>query len=79
MSKTAVSCLRYYFKMFDFCRHNSILKRLQCLQCPGSAYASKDYPTTKALILFYVVMVVALLLVTYVPAFAMTLPNLLMH
>lgn len=37
MSKTAVSCLRYYFKMFDFCRHNSILKRLQCLQCPGSA------------------------------------------
>ena len=34
---------------------------------------------TKALLPFYVVMVIALLLVTYVPAFAMTLPNLLMH
>ena len=34
---------------------------------------------TKALLPFYVVMVVALLLVTYVPAFSLTLPNLLMH
>ena len=34
---------------------------------------------TKALLPFYVVLVIALLLVTYVPAFAMTLPNLLMH
>lgn len=34
---------------------------------------------TKALLPFYIVMVVALLLVTYVPVFSMTLPNLLMH
>ena len=34
---------------------------------------------TKALLPFYVVMFIALLLVTYVPGFAMTLPNLLMH
>ena len=34
---------------------------------------------TKALLPYYAVMVVALLLVTYIPAFSMTLPNLLMH
>ena len=34
---------------------------------------------TKALLPYYVVMVAALLLVTYVPAFSMALPNLLMH
>lgn len=34
---------------------------------------------SKALLPFYAVMVIALLLVTYIPAFSMTLPNLLMH
>ena len=34
---------------------------------------------TKSLLPYYAVMVVALILVTYVPAFSMTLPNLLMH
>lgn len=34
---------------------------------------------SKALVPFYVVMVVALLLVTYIPAFSMALPNLLIH
>lgn len=34
---------------------------------------------TKSLIPYYAVMVVALILVTYVPAFSMTLPNLLMR
>ena len=34
---------------------------------------------TKSLLPYYIVMVVALILVTYVPAFSMTLPNLLMH
>ena len=33
---------------------------------------------TKALLPFYVAMVIALILVTYIPAISMTLPNLLM-
>ncbi len=34
---------------------------------------------SKALVPFYAVMVIALLLVTFIPAFSMALPNLLMH
>ncbi|MCI8578761.1 MAG: TRAP transporter large permease [Lachnospiraceae bacterium] len=34
---------------------------------------------SKALVPFYAVMVIALLLVTFIPAFSMVLPNLLMH